>query len=239
MLASGGTAREFTIINYNVHSLINFEIRMELFLQEVGAMHWDLVVFTETWREEKSEAWETHEGHTWLGSGGVKSSCGVGFLLHKRWKYNKFKAVSARQGVLEVSIGPVVLSVFGIYMPHGARSDEDVEAQYYVLESAVKSARAKGNRCVVAGDFNAEVGSWREGDSDSIVGRNNLDVRNDRGQWLVAWATLLDMTIANTFSEEEAEALWTFLQWLSLRMLGLYSLGCTSSRRCFHLRDDS
>ena len=167
MLTEGEASEQFTILQYNIHSLINFEVRMRLFLQELGDLQWDLVIFTETWREEKNEAWEAQDGHTWLGSGGVRGSRGVGFLLHKRWQHKEFRAVTERLGVLDVSVGSTVLSLLGIYMPHGSCDDDEVEAAYSILENELKSATARGNKCVVAGDFNAEVGSWREGGSDS------------------------------------------------------------------------
>eukprot|EP00973_Karenia_brevis_P058533 8152258-Karenia_brevis.AAC.1 len=60
---------------------------MDVFLLELGSLEWDLLAFTETWREEKQEIWETMPGHTWFGSGGMRGSCGVGFLLCRRWSY--------------------------------------------------------------------------------------------------------------------------------------------------------
>lgn len=78
------TAGIFAIIHYNVHSLMCFEERTERIFMELGNQHWDVLVFSETWREEQSEAWTIPEGHTWFGSGGSKGQRGVGFLLHQR-----------------------------------------------------------------------------------------------------------------------------------------------------------
>ena len=37
--------KNFVLIQYNVHSLINFEERMQRVLQELEGRHWDAVVF--------------------------------------------------------------------------------------------------------------------------------------------------------------------------------------------------
>ena len=53
------------IICHNIHSLMNFEERVDWLLREVGDQQWDLVVLTETWRAERVEVWRTEHGHTW------------------------------------------------------------------------------------------------------------------------------------------------------------------------------
>ena len=55
--------KNFVLIQYNVHSLINFEERMQRVLQEFEGRHWDAVAFSETWRSECDEAWKTRWGH--------------------------------------------------------------------------------------------------------------------------------------------------------------------------------
>ena len=69
----------FVTIHYNVHSMINFEERMERLLVELGDQRWDVLVLTETWREGCDEAFTTDQEHFWFGSGGTKGRCGVGF----------------------------------------------------------------------------------------------------------------------------------------------------------------
>ena len=87
-------ANGFTIIHYNVHSILHFEERLRRLLIELGDRHWDVLVLTETWREEKSETLEALDGHSWYGSGGSRGSKGVGFLLHRRWAHKLFHPVS-------------------------------------------------------------------------------------------------------------------------------------------------
>ena len=64
----------------------------------------DLLVFTETWRDEQSEVWTTEQGHTWYGSGGSRGQRGGGFLLNQRWERAAFKPISNRVDVLEVFV---------------------------------------------------------------------------------------------------------------------------------------
>ena len=88
------------IIHYNVHSLINFEDRMEQIMLELKDQQWDVLVFSETWREEAGEAWTTTRGHAWFGSGGIRGQTGVGCLLNGRWWHTAFKPISNRVAFL-------------------------------------------------------------------------------------------------------------------------------------------
>jgi hypothetical protein len=69
---------------------------MERLLAELGEQDWDLLIFTETWREGRDEAFRIDQGHYWFGSGGTKGRCGVGFLLHSRWRHTFFQPISER-----------------------------------------------------------------------------------------------------------------------------------------------
>ena len=64
---------------------MKFDERLEGVLQDLGEVQWDVIVFTETWREEVQEIFETKYGHTWFGSGGVRGGKGVGILVNSRW----------------------------------------------------------------------------------------------------------------------------------------------------------
>ena len=46
---------DFIIIHYNIQSLIRFEERIERVLYGLGNSRWDVLVFTETCREDQSE----------------------------------------------------------------------------------------------------------------------------------------------------------------------------------------
>ena len=75
---------DFIIIQYNVHSLMRCDENLERILAELGDQKWDVLVISETWREEHKEIWQTEHGHTWFGSGGSKGQRRVGVLLNKK-----------------------------------------------------------------------------------------------------------------------------------------------------------
>ena len=64
-----------------------FEDRADALLQELDGKSWDLIVITETWREQEREQFVTKCGHTWFGAGGRPRERGVGFFLHERWTH--------------------------------------------------------------------------------------------------------------------------------------------------------
>ena len=83
-------------MTYNIDSFMQFDERLEAVMQELGGAVWDVIVFTETWREEAQETFETKFRHTWFGSGGRKGAHGIGILLHSKWNYKAFNPVSDR-----------------------------------------------------------------------------------------------------------------------------------------------
>eukprot|EP00959_Pyramimonas_sp_CCMP1952_P212011 4436982-Pyramimonas_sp.AAC.1 len=83
---------------------MNFDDRVERCLEELGNQHWDVLVFVETWREQKVESWDTKRGHRWFGSGGTRRSRGVAFLLHQRWVHESFQPLSDRAATLDIQI---------------------------------------------------------------------------------------------------------------------------------------
>ena len=151
---------DFVVINYNIHSLICFEERIVIVLYELGDRHWDVVVFTETWREEQSESWVTDHGHTWFGSGGSRGRCGVGYLLNRKLTLFHFNPISARVATLDVrsDLG-VKWRIIGVYMPYSMQPQEDVDATYAIIDAEVAGTRQGQYNLIVAGDFNAEVGT--------------------------------------------------------------------------------
>eukprot|EP00959_Pyramimonas_sp_CCMP1952_P196179 4101563-Pyramimonas_sp.AAC.1 len=185
---------------------MDFDTRFEAILHEVGNTRWDVFLFTETWRESKDEVFTTAGGHTWFGSGGTKGSNGVGFLLHRRWGYTSFKAVSERVAMLTLAGDASKLNLVSVYMPHSKYSDIDVEAACESLDSLLLFP----GHFIVAGDMNAEVGprSLIDDDEANILGPNPINARNQRGERLLHWCSLHDFFLANTFDSAHPEQLW-------------------------------
>ena len=191
--------------------MINFEERMERLLAELGDQRWDLLVLTETWREGRDEAFTIDRGHSWFGSGGSKGRCGVGFLLHRRWNHSFFKPISERCASLGIKISSRLnIHIIGAYMPHGGHEDAEVEAVYAEIQQECRKARENDAGIIIAGDFNAEVGSRDDYDNPAILGDNPMPSRNDRGNMLLQWCALLGLALANTFGCSSADTAWTY-----------------------------
>ena len=102
------------------------------------------MVLSETWREEGCEMWSTTHDHSWFGSGGSKGQCGVGFLLHSRWKHILFKPCSNRAAALDLCLAKTLeIRFVAAYFPHGGHLDEEVDALYASIEAECAEARAK------------------------------------------------------------------------------------------------
>ena len=117
---------------------MNFDARLQFILLSLQDRAWDVIIFTETWREPVREVFVTDFGRTWFGSGGVRGARGVGILLNKRWSYKSFTAISSRVCALDLRLGNHPLRIIGAYMPHGGHDDDDVEVVYNQLEDLLR-----------------------------------------------------------------------------------------------------
>ena len=213
---------------------------MEMLFQELGDTRWDVLAFSETWREAAEEIWESEHGHTWYGSGGTKQTRGVGFLLHRRWKHLRFKPLTERACVLDIEMPARTLRIINTYMPHSDYSDLEVDAVYAMLEIELEQARRRRYLCTCVGDFNAEVGPRCERDDPLIIGENPMPKRNDRGDWLVKWCTAHDLSILNTYAGDDAASSWTYCNAECFKQLD-YALfdkaGFDSVVKCYVMQD--
>ena len=131
--------------------------------------------------------------------------------MHSRWRHSYFKPLSERCAVLGIKISKQLkIRAVGVYMPHGGHSDTEVDSLYAELDAECKEAHSKGERVVIAGDFNAEVGGRNEHDNFDVIGDNPCAIRSDRGSMLVQWCTLHKMALSNTFGSPSVEAAWTY-----------------------------
>ena len=196
----------------NARSLQSDE-RLEELLIEVDQVEWDVVLVSETWREEVEEYDTLESKHIWFGSGGTRGKHGVGILVHKRWSNHVrgWRAINTRIGVLDIDVGPWKLSVFVVYMPHGGKSDICLEEVYSTISTLVKEARSAKRMTILGGDWNAEVESaaW---ESHATVGAFANPKGNARGEWLHRWATSERLIIANTLFKKRWGCRWSHIQ---------------------------
>ena len=141
----------------------------------------------------------------------TKGQRGIGFLLHCRWQSSFFKPISERCAVLGVRVTKKCrLRVAGAYMPHAGQPDEDVDSLYTVLDAEHNEAKSKGDKMIITGDFNAEVGTKCERDSSQVIGENPMNHRSERGELLLQWCTLHGFALSNTYGCTSIEAAWTY-----------------------------
>ena len=197
------------VITYNVCSLAG-EGRLDLIIQELDGVYWDVVVLVETKRAATQEEFEFGDGHTFYGSGGYKGSRGVGFLVHERLSKHKFIAVSECLAVLELKCTVGSLTIIGVYMPDASYPDEEIAQVYDELGKRSDLARRRSARCLIAGDLNAQVGQQSEFDDPCIIGQCGIFTRTARGEWLAEWCTTHDFAIANTFTAGSIDDHWTY-----------------------------
>ena len=63
----------------------------------------------------------------------------------------------------------------------------------------------------MGGDFNAKPGSLQEGECHEIIGAYGMGQRNERGEKMVKWAWMNDLSICNTMFKKLPEKRWTHI----------------------------
>ena len=172
--------------------------RLDALVEELEHMHWDVVVLTETWREETCEEIRLGSGHRFYGSGGTRGCRGVGFLVHARHSRCKFNHINDRVAFIDFNFTPCV-RIFGTYMPHSKYPDMEVDIVYEILHELLQQSRRRSISCIIAGDWNAQVGARQERDDTNVLGPHAFQVRNGRGEWLLQWCTTHSLILGNTF----------------------------------------
>lgn len=202
---------ELIVLGKNVQSLQS-ESREEELFEELRIVNWDAVLISETWREKSNERWTTGDGHMFCGAGGKKGGKGVGIILHRRWTkgVTAFHAINERLCAIDVNIFDRRIRFIAVYMPHGGCDDEEVEGTYSLLTQLTAQGARENRLCITVGDWNAVVGSRNSGEDEQIIGTFGVGTRNERGDWLVNWATAHRFCIANTLSRKQFEEQWTY-----------------------------
>ena len=75
----------FIVLQKNMRSRHSSE-RIEEMVCEFEGYRWDAILLSETWRQGKSEVWETHHKHMFMGAGKYDNKHGVGIMLNKKWR---------------------------------------------------------------------------------------------------------------------------------------------------------
>eukprot|EP00973_Karenia_brevis_P073501 10212889-Karenia_brevis.AAC.1 len=114
---------------------------------------------------------------------------------------------------------------------------KEVEKLYATLEDMITSARAQGYLIILAGDWNADVGTKQIGEENGPMGNCSTGGRDDRGDLFVKWAWRLHLIIANTFFNKGEDKCWS--HWNNLiKKKRLIDYICVDSK-LFHWMEDS
>ena len=208
---------DIRILSYNIHSFMKFEDRLELLMHELVDQSWDLILLTETWREETNEVFVTEYNHTWFGCGGSRGRNGVGFLLHRKHSHKHFHCVSDRLGILDVCFGKVLARVVGVYMPHGGYDDEHVDLVYAQLDETLTDSKRKNIKTIIAGDFNADIGV-KEARGEEL----SFADANPRGLELRWWSSFHNLHIGNESCPETSLERWTYKNGTTQKQLDYF-----------------
>ena len=205
--------QSFRIITKNVRGLKTDERLLELMDELRMLTTWDILVLNETWRLDGFEMVATNEGHLFCNAGCEAGRRGVGFLVHKRWtKWLKsFTPVNERVACITLQRQKLKLQLIGVYFPHSGYPDSDVQQLYDTLECLLHESRTNRQHVVIAGDFNAEIGTRRETDNQKLIGSWSIGEQNYRGFWLKRWCEPNELTIANTIFPKRKENIITYV----------------------------
>ena len=182
-------------------------------LVELKHVQWDVVLMNEIWRVEGQEAWDTEEGHRFLGTGCDQGRKGVAVLLHQKWtkKIVDVEHINERIMIVDVKV-PLgkMLRLIPAYFPDSTYPDHHIENVYNALAEAVTSAW-KSKACVFVGaDLNAILGDAETSSRYSSMGEHGYGTQNSRGQWAATWTSAQHLQVLNSRFRKRPEKLWTY-----------------------------
>ena len=119
---------------------------------------------------------------------------GVGFLI------NMTIIVSVTEFVLCIT-KRYKLKIVQLYAPTSSYSDEDINNFYNDVD---ENLGKPNHYTIVMGDFNAQI-EKRTNPMEMATGKSGLELRNERGNTLVEWATSRKYKIMNTMFQKKAD----------------------------------
>ena len=168
--------------------------RIEEMVCELEGYRWDAVLLNETRRPAKSEIWETHHKHIFMGAGKYDNKHGVG-IMNKKWRQRIIdnEYISERAITTMIMVNHQRIKLMSEYFSHSGYADHHIEKY---TNSSTKSIQ------IVGGDFNAELGP---GHGTECVGPHTLNEGNKRGDWLKHWLMMHNLTALSTMYRKTLE----------------------------------
>ena len=93
------------------------------------------------------------------------------------------------------------LKIVQLYAPTSSYSDEDINNFYNDVD---ENLGKPNHYTIVMGDFNAQI-EKRTNPMEMATGKSGLELRNERGNTLVEWATSRKYKIMNTMFQKKAD----------------------------------
>ncbi|KAE9547788.1 hypothetical protein FO519_008999, partial [Halicephalobus sp. NKZ332] len=130
-------------------------------------------------------------------SGGDLHRAGVGFAVSKQVQKSilSFQPISNRIATLTLA-GTIKTHLIAVYSPTNTSEDKEKDDFYTELQ-LVADSFPKRDLILIAGDFNAHVGSARQG-WEEVLGNYGTGNRNDNGLRLLSFAAFNDFVVGNT-----------------------------------------
>ena len=158
---------------------LNGDTRLAEVLAETADFSWDFICFSETRAADDDVL--LRGGHKLLSSLGDTRFAGVAILIHKRWVDNiiDYKQASGRVMHCDIRIGKCTYRFVATYLPHAGYPDADFRQCMQHIRNTVAHAHQHKYRCVIGGDFNAEIGrGWRGAELESLAAELGLVISN-------------------------------------------------------------
>ena len=99
--------------------------RIEGLICELKGYRWDVILLNETWRPAKSEIWEAHHRHIFMGAGKDDNKHGVGIMLNKEWRQKTRRY--ERAITTTIMVNRQFINLMSVYFHHSGYADHQVE----------------------------------------------------------------------------------------------------------------
>ena len=185
---------------------MNIDGKLQNLTEEAESLNTDILGLAETRLVDEGSM--VLDDHTLFYSGCSEHQHGVGILLKRSVARSVMGCwcLSERNILVKLKGSPFNMSILQTYAPTLDHSDEEVEAYYEEVESALKVVKSD-EILIVMGDLNAKVGKGRY---DYILGQHGIGKRNERGDRLVQFCVQRNLCIMNTFFQHPERRMYTW-----------------------------
>ena len=178
--------------------------RIEEMVTELEGYRWDAILLSETWRHDKSEIWETHHKHKFMGAGKYDNKHGVGIMLNKKWTQiiNDTEYINERAITATIVVNRQRIKLMNVYFPplgicgpsHRKNVQNDREAHNKLQKIHTYCWRR----------LQCRTGYWS---------RNHIHStrENKRGDWMKHCLMLQEYTALNTMYSKTPQKQTTFI----------------------------